>query len=215
MRGRVPLDKARGMSRRSVRPLTSGLVHPVPGNPGAAPLLGSRPELIGTVGLGSNLGNHLDMMKTLRILILFLVAGLCGPVQAGQPGYAETLRLKLGSGIANMLTGWVEVPKNMLNTTNQSGNIFLGIGGGGGKGLLHMLARTLSGVVDFITFPVPTRPIPDPPVVWERFYTDTRYGPYFTDVRSNPYPAKPTGKAPAPVQQTPPPAGMSGGSAGY
>lgn len=159
------------------------------------------------------------MSKVIKIILLASTLMFGISAHAGQPGYAETVRLKLGSGFANALTGFVEIPKNMINTTNQSGNVFFGIVGGGGKGLLHMLGRTIAGVVDVVTFPIPTRPIPDPPVVWERFYTDTRYGPFFSDVRDNPYPpkpARPPAATPAPGQQIPgrytPPPSQPGGS---
>lgn len=127
------------------------------------------------------------MNKGAGITCLLLFFLLSGTASAGEPGYAETLRKKLGAGISNIFTGWVEVPKNMINTSNQSGNVLFGIVGGGGKGLVHMLGRTLSGVVDFVTFPIPTKPIPRPPFVWQNFYMDTQYGPYFSDVREDPY----------------------------
>ena len=114
------------------------------------------------------------------------------PVPATAPpasdDYGDMVRLKAASGMANMMTGFVEVPKNMINTMNNTsaaggtfdrgGYVLWGITGGGLKGAMHMLGRTLAGVVDFVGCFIPTKPIPNPPFVWQNFYTDTQYGPY-------------------------------------
>lgn len=102
--------------------------------------------------------------------------------------YGDMVRLKVASGMANMMTGLVEVPKNMINTMNNTSNaggafdrggyVLWGITGGGLKGAMHMLARTMAGMVDFVGCFIPTKPIPNPPFVWQNFYTDTQYGPY-------------------------------------
>ncbi|CAL1240169.1 exosortase system-associated protein, TIGR04073 family [Candidatus Methylocalor cossyra] len=107
--------------------------------------------------------------------------------------YGEMVKRKLASGITNMAGGWIEVPKNMINTANAGatgrtaysgdmfdyGHVLLGVTGGGLKGALHMVGRTLAGLVDFATFFIPTKPITNPAFIWENFYTDTQYGPYF------------------------------------
>ncbi len=151
------------------------------------------------------------MSKILRTLILTAAATLSSgamaagysagmaanpapaPVAGGSPppasdNYGDTIRLKLASGIANMATGFVEVPKNMINTANNTttygsafdrgGYVLWGITGGGLKGAMHMLGRTLAGLFDFATFYIPTKPTTNPPFVWQNFYSDTQYGPY-------------------------------------
>jgi putative exosortase-associated protein (TIGR04073 family) len=90
--------------------------------------------------------------------------------------YGDTILLKLESGLANIGTGLAEVPKNVINTTNQT-NVLFGTTGGVIKGTAHALGRTLGGILDTFTFFVPTKPIANPPFVWENFYTDTQYGP--------------------------------------
>lgn len=111
------------------------------------------------------------------------------PVVNTAPSYGDLVLLKLGSGLANMTTGMVEIPKNMLNvanggaspknvTTNRPGDLLFGITGGGLKGALHALGRTVSGVVDFATCLIPTKPITNPPFVWQNFNIDTQYGPF-------------------------------------
>lgn len=95
-----------------------------------------------------------------------------------QPDYAQLVGRKLASGFSNMALGSAEIPKNMIITTNQTNAVF-GVTGGAIKGLLHTLGRTLSGMVDIVTFPIPTQPITRPPLVWQSFQTETQYGPLF------------------------------------
>lgn len=90
--------------------------------------------------------------------------------------YAQTLGRKLASGLANITTGMVEIPKNIIIINNQS-NFAYGFVGGTMKGLLHMAGRLGVGVVDLITAPIPTYPIVYPNYVWDDFYAETTYGP--------------------------------------
>jgi putative exosortase-associated protein (TIGR04073 family) len=87
--------------------------------------------------------------------------------------------MKAASGFANMGLGWIEIPKNVINTSNEWNNVLFGMTGGLVKGTLHMLGRTVSGVVDLVTFPLPTQPIAQPPFVWQNFTMETQYGPIF------------------------------------
>jgi putative exosortase-associated protein (TIGR04073 family) len=97
---------------------------------------------------------------------------------APRADYAQVVGRKLASGFSNMALGAAEIPKNMIITTNQTNAIF-GVTGGAIKGLLHTLGRTLAGIVDIVTFPIPTQPITRPPLVWQSFETETQYGPVF------------------------------------
>ncbi|WP_454143992.1 exosortase system-associated protein, TIGR04073 family [Methylocaldum sp. MU1018] len=92
--------------------------------------------------------------------------------------YGRDVGVKLGSGLSNLALGWIEFPKNMINTTNET-NVIFGLSGGFLKGGLHMLGRTASGLIDFMTFPLPTQPITKPVFVWENFDVETQYGPVF------------------------------------
>ena len=113
------------------------------------------------------------------------------PPVSTAPSYSDIMLTKLGSGFANLATGLVEIPKNMINTangssqggysmnTNRSGELLFGLTGGALKGVLHSVGRTASGMIDVATFFVPTKPTTNPPFVWQNFYTDTQYGPFF------------------------------------
>ncbi len=61
---------------------------------------------------------------------------------------------KLGRGAANLVTGWMEVPAQVLEATEQSGSI-AGVTVGLGRGLLFGLGRTLAGAFEVATFPLP------------------------------------------------------------
>lgn len=114
--------------------------------------------------------------------------------------YGQQVGHKALSGLANLATGVVEIPKNVINTTN-SVNLAWGVSGGLLKGILNMLGRTLSGAVDLLTAPIPTYPIPNPEFVWNDFGIDTTYGDVFR-LRER---ARPPAVTQAPVAEPAPP----------
>jgi putative exosortase-associated protein (TIGR04073 family) len=78
----------------------------------------------------------------------------------GQKGNNKAL-----NAFANLTTSTLEIPKNIINTMNQS-NFFYGVFGGFLKGLVNTLGRTGCGIVDLITLPLPTQPIVYPVYIW-------------------------------------------------
>ena len=92
--------------------------------------------------------------------------------------YQRTIAEKAGNGIANLATGWLEIPKNVINTTNNN-NFIVGFFGGMLKGMVNMAGRTGVGVIDLVTFPIPTQPIVQPALIWDDFDVDTHYGQSF------------------------------------
>ncbi len=119
-------------------------------------------------------------------------------IKAGEPqqqtSYGEIVGNKALNAFANMSTGWLEVPKNIINTMNQS-NFFYGVFGGFLKGLVNTLGRTGAGLADVLTIPIPTQPIAYPVYIWDNFDVDTTYGPVFRLDK--------TQKIDQPVTQTP------------
>lgn len=95
-----------------------------------------------------------------------------------QPSYGSKVGYKALNGFTNILTAVLEIPKNIINTTNQS-NIAYGIAGGLAKGILNTAGRLSSGVADLVTFLLPTKPIAQPPYIWNDFDADTSYGKMF------------------------------------
>lgn len=92
--------------------------------------------------------------------------------------YGSKVGNKALNAFANLTTGVLEIPKNMINTTNKS-NIFYGVVGGLFKGLVHTGGRIGVGIADLVTIPLPTKPVAHPLYVWDDFDVDTTYGPVF------------------------------------
>ncbi len=95
-----------------------------------------------------------------------------------QQSYGSKVGHKALSGFTNIITAVLEVPKNIINTTNQS-NIAYGTVGGLAKGILNTAGRLSSGVADLITAPLPTKPIVQPSQIWDDFDVDTSYNKVF------------------------------------
>jgi len=78
---------------------------------------------------------------------------------------------KAGRGLANMATGWLELPKQIYTTSKEDG-VAKGILLGPLKGLGMTVVRTVAGVGEFATFflawPGFYDPYIDPPYVWQK-----------------------------------------------
>ena len=64
---------------------------------------------------------------------------------------------KLVRGAANVVTGWVEIPKRIYETSQRSGS-FAGFTWGLVRGLGRGFVRTVGGAYEVITFPFPAPP---------------------------------------------------------
>ncbi|MEC4749689.1 exosortase system-associated protein, TIGR04073 family [Methylomicrobium sp. Wu6] len=89
--------------------------------------------------------------------------------------YGERVEEKALNSFANIATGWLEMPKNVINTTNQS-NIIYGFIGGLAKGMIHTAGRMGVGIAELVTLPIATDPIIYPLYIWDNFNVDTVYG---------------------------------------
>ena len=101
------------------------------------------------------------MKKVLVLVIALLVA--CAPMSfaaydfcgdANSDNYWTAAGGKLGCGIENAAFGWLEI----FNQPRQNENAWEGIG----RGFVHAIARTLSGVLQVATFIIPDAKIPTP-----------------------------------------------------
>lgn len=81
---------------------------------------------------------------------------------------------KLVTGFANALTGWVELPKNIILTSKKEGPVY-GATIGLAMGVMHTVGRSLVGVLDAATFFIPTKPSVSPHYVWQDFSRETSY----------------------------------------
>jgi putative exosortase-associated protein (TIGR04073 family) len=149
------------------------------------------------------------MSKMLRTIAFCATALLfTGSGAEAADDYGDAVKLKLASGFSNLFLGLVEVPKNIINTSNQV-NLLFGVTGGTVKGTAHALGRTLSGIADVFTAPIGNKPITNPPFVWQNWYTDTTYGPYFpVDKKTSPPVAGQVPSAPKPPVASAPHSGM-------
>jgi putative exosortase-associated protein (TIGR04073 family) len=115
-------------------------------------------------------------MKTLYSLLLagVLLAGTAA--QAAEPtgSYLSRIGEKFGTGLVNVATGYVEIPKGIYVQSLRHG-VAAGIPVGLVKGLFQTLGRTGTGVVEMATFYIPTKPMIQAPLVWENFDQETTY----------------------------------------
>lgn len=115
-------------------------------------------------------------MKRLQSLLLAGALLAAASANAAEPteSYLSRASGKFGNGIINVATGVGELPKGIYVESNAHG-MAAGIPMGFFKGLFHMLSRTGMGTVEMLTFFIPTKPMVNPPFVWENFDRDTTY----------------------------------------
>ncbi|MDE2388666.1 MAG: exosortase system-associated protein, TIGR04073 family [Betaproteobacteria bacterium] len=89
--------------------------------------------------------------------------------------YFSRAGMKILSGAANVATGWMELPKNISIWSQRDSNPLIGVTEGMLWGIYHTVGRTGNGAVDFITFWLPTYPIPNPVFVWDDFSKESDY----------------------------------------
>jgi len=89
--------------------------------------------------------------------------------------YFNRAGTKLVSGIANVATGWMELPKTISIWTEKENDPLTGWLEGIFRGVVHVASRTGSGALDVATFLLPTLPTPVPVVIWEDFSQQSEY----------------------------------------
>ena len=92
---------------------------------------------------------HIGMAMVMAMVFLAATP----PARAEQ----DTGRLatsKLFRGIVNLTTGWLEIPKQTVNTSQDKG-LGQGLTWGFAKGIGWAVGRTLAGAYEIVTFPFP------------------------------------------------------------
>ena len=89
--------------------------------------------------------------------------------------YFSRAGMKILSGVANVATGWVELPKNIVLWSQKENSTSAGFPDGLLWGIVHTAGRTVSGALDIATFWLPTFPTPSPTFVWESFSKESDY----------------------------------------
>lgn len=87
--------------------------------------------------------------KGLIIVVVMLMV-----VAIASSSYAQDPAKKLGRGLANILTGWVELPKNIYDVSVED-NPLAGLTIGLAKGIGMTIVRTGAGIYEVVTFPFP------------------------------------------------------------
>ncbi len=101
-------------------------------------------------------------MKKVFVLVMALLVA-CAPMSfaacqictaADSSDYAKAAAGKLGRGIANAAFGWVELFRQPAINKNPWEGV--------GKGIVHTIGRTGSGILEAATFIIPNAKIPLP-----------------------------------------------------
>jgi putative exosortase-associated protein (TIGR04073 family) len=73
---------------------------------------------------------------------------------ATTPSLAHKPGMKAERGIKNILFGWTDIPKSVIQVTRDSKNPIWGLTAGTLKGVGKAFPRTVSGVADVVSFPM-------------------------------------------------------------
>lgn len=107
-------------------------------------------------------------MRIARRVVMGLIAFSmwCPPAHAAPSGGAFG---KLGRGVINTFTGWVEIPKRIYETSEVQGAAS-GWTWGLLRGVGYGFVRTAAGLYELFTFPFPAppdyAPVMDPPYIF-------------------------------------------------
>lgn len=112
-------------------------------------------------------------MKTIckALLAMVIAAGMSTPALADYP--ADTGD-KLARGLSNTALGWLEFFKNTYNEPAHNGMLHFPVGLM--KGAAHVCGRTAVGVIELVSFPIPSEPLVHASHIWEQAGTETTYG---------------------------------------
>lgn len=114
------------------------------------------------------------MQKRLTPALILAALLFSMSYDAAASTYPARLGKKLGNGIANVTTGFIEIPRTIRVANRADGPAYAATAGLM-TGIVHMIGRTLCGAYDLATFVIPTRPIVNPDYVWQDFDKETTY----------------------------------------
>lgn len=114
------------------------------------------------------------MKKMLQAMLMLSILFLAVPNLALADEYPDKALEKLGTGLANAVTGVVEIPKTITIVGNRDGVIH-GMTVGFLTGIANAVGRSMSGAFDIATFLVPTTPFVKPAHIWDDFSRETSF----------------------------------------
>lgn len=100
------------------------------------------------------------MKLLVKGIIFFIVLSLVSYAYAADTSAAaptpkhNAAGMKAERGVKNILFGWTDIPRSIIQVTRDSKNPIWGLIGGSIKGLGKALPRTVSGIADVVTFPI-------------------------------------------------------------
>lgn len=118
------------------------------------------------------------MKKLFKSLLVVSILFFFSSQVAMAQSYPYASGEKFVGGLTNVVTGFVELPKNMINATEERGLPY-GMTVGFATGIMHTVGRTLVGALDLVTFMIPTGSSVTPLYIWNNFYSETAYGTYY------------------------------------
>ncbi|NQT90765.1 MAG: exosortase system-associated protein, TIGR04073 family [Candidatus Omnitrophica bacterium] len=83
------------------------------------------------------------------LLICFVIGAMSQMAVAQQKAQERGDTVKTTAG--NLVLGWTEIPKSIVEVTKDTDNPFLGITAGLLKGIANAFSRTTAGVADVVT----------------------------------------------------------------
>lgn len=113
-------------------------------------------------------------MKKNVLAICALTGALMGSQAAQAESYLAGFSDRVSQGFANTTMGFLEIPKNVVNITNDS-NILVGSTWGLLRGAFEGTSRSLVGVAELLTSPFPIDELAAPAYPWQRFSEDSQY----------------------------------------
>ncbi|MFH1593643.1 MAG: exosortase system-associated protein, TIGR04073 family [Candidatus Omnitrophota bacterium] len=101
-------------------------------------------------------------LMLVAVIVCFIMVA-CGSSFAMDKGVSNDPGAKLGAGLQNFLTGWMEIPSR-IHEVSQEHNVLAGLTYGTLEGAAYGTGRTVAGGIDTVTFVVPPydKPIMEP-----------------------------------------------------
>lgn len=115
------------------------------------------------------------MKKMFKSLLVLSALFFFSPQAAMAEGYPEKVGDKLTYGVANVATGFMDLPKTVIIDSQSKGPVY-GMTAGLLKGFWNAVCRTGFGILDVATFMIPTTTSVRPKLIWEDFNKETTFG---------------------------------------
>lgn len=116
------------------------------------------------------------MRTTVALLAAAVVWAWARPATAAESMEVDKALLKGMRGTINTVTGWVEIPKR-IHETSLSDGALAGFTWGLLRGLGHGFIRTAAGLYELVTFPFPAPPGYTPVIQPEYVFADESTAP--------------------------------------